>query len=67
MSKLRVLHAAIIATADRSHHRFGHRLEPGVWLEVLSSDEFQAECNEVLIAGKKGLSRALGILDRAAD
>ena len=54
MSKLRVLHAAIIATADRSHHRFGHRLEPGIWREEVTSHEFQAQCNEVLVAGKKG-------------
>ena len=55
MSKLRVLHAAIIATADRRNHRVrSHRLEPGIWREVVTSDEFQAECNEVLVAGKKG-------------
>ena len=55
MSKLDVLHAALIETARRSHPYEGHRLSLNRWNEVLDDDEFQEACNQKFDSGRKKL------------
>ena len=45
MSKLIVIHAALIETARRSHPRFGHRLDLDNWRSVWGDPCFQEQCN----------------------
>ena len=47
MSKVRVVHAALIETAKRSHPRLGHKLDPDHWHRVWRDPNFQDRCNEL--------------------
>ena len=47
MSKLLVIHAALIETAKRSHPRFGHKLDPDKWRSVWRDHAFKDRCNEL--------------------
>ena len=48
MSKLLVVHAALIETAKRSHPRFGHKLDLGNWRSVWRDPSFQEQCNTLI-------------------
>ena len=48
MSKLLVVHAALIETAKRSHPRFGHRLDMNSWRSVWRDNAFQQQCNTAI-------------------
>jgi hypothetical protein len=53
MSKLLVVHAALIETAKRSHPRFGHKLDPDNWRSIWGDPSFQEQCN-ILIKRSEG-------------
>ena len=55
MSKLDVLHAAVIETARRSHPYEGHALSLARWTEVLGDNTFRDECNRRFDTGRKRL------------
>jgi len=55
VSKLDVLHAALIETARRSHPYEGHMLSRTRWNEVLGDSKFQEACNHKFDSGRKKL------------